>query len=70
MRVLDLQRWFVNLGELKPGYTNDDWDRLCRDEYGANRVGELVFQLRLELANLYRTNKNLSVPEINEAKGE
>ncbi len=56
IRVADLQRWFINLGELKPGYTNDDWDRLCRDEYGVNRVGEVVFQLRLELANLYRTN--------------
>lgn len=56
IRVADLQRWFINLGELKPGYTNDDWDRLCRDEYSGNRVGEVVFQLRLELANLYRTN--------------
>ena len=58
IRVPHLQAWFANLGESKPGYSNEDWDRLCRDEYGANRVGELVFQLRLELANLYRTNKN------------
>ena len=69
IRVADLQRWFINLGELKPGYTNDDWDRLCRDEYSVNRVGEVVFQLRLELANLYRANSAMA-QEINQAKGE
>ncbi len=56
IRDADLQRWFCNLGEV-PGnenYTNDAWDDLCRDETGANRTFELRFQLRLELANLYR----------------
>ena len=50
----DLQRWFFNLGEIKEGYTNEEWDNLCRDENGENNIWELRFQLRLELANLYR----------------
>lgn len=52
----DLQRWFCNLGEIpgKENYTNETWDELCRDDYGKNRTFELRFQLRLELANLYR----------------
>lgn len=56
IRDADLQLWFCNLGEIpgKEGYTNEAWDDLCRDETGANRTFELRFQLRLELANLYR----------------
>ena len=52
----DLQRWFCNLAEIagKEDYTNEAWDSLCRDENGTNRTYELRFQLRLELANLYR----------------
>ncbi len=52
----DLQRWFCNLAEIpgKADYTNEAWDELCRDENGTNRTYELRFQLRLELANLYR----------------
>ena len=56
VRDADLQQWFCNLGEI-PGnedYTNETWDHLCRNEDGANRTYELKFQLRLELANLYR----------------
>jgi len=56
IRDADLQRWFCNLGEMpgKENYTNESWDELCRDETGANRTFELRFQLRLEMANLYR----------------
>lgn len=50
----DIQRWFTNLSEIKEGYTNEEWDILCRDENGDNNLWELKFQLRLELANLYR----------------
>ncbi|MFH1472133.1 MAG: Cas8a1 family CRISPR/Cas system-associated protein [Nanoarchaeota archaeon] len=50
----DLQTWFSNLGVDKDGYTNEDWDNLCRDENGDNNLWELKFQLRLELTNLYR----------------
>ncbi len=50
----DLQTWFFNLGEIKEGYTNEEWDNLCRDENGENNIWELRFQLRLELTNLYR----------------
>lgn len=52
----ELQRWFCNLAEIpsKENYTNEAWDELCRDEDGRNRTYELRFQLRLELANLYR----------------
>ncbi len=50
----DLQRWFCNLAETKEGYTNEDWDDLCRDEDGNNVTAELRFQFRLEIANLYR----------------
>ncbi len=50
----DIQRWFTNLGEIKEGYTNEEWDDLCRNENGENNLWEFKFQLRLELANLYR----------------
>lgn len=50
----DLQRWFFNLAEVKEGYTNEEWDYLCRDEDGNNITYEVRFQLRLELVNLYR----------------
>jgi hypothetical protein len=50
----DIKRWFLNLAEIKTGYTNEDWDDLCRDDNGNNKTGEVIFQLRLELANLYR----------------
>lgn len=52
--IADLQQWFCNLAETKAGYTNEDWDDLCRDENGNNVVHEVRFQFRLELANLYR----------------
>ena len=52
----NLQRWFCNLAEIqgKENYTNEAWDDLCRNENGINNTYELRFQLRLELANLYR----------------
>lgn len=49
-----IRKWFGDLSETKEGYTNEDWDTLCRDEWGNLAVGELLFQLRLELVNLYR----------------
>jgi hypothetical protein len=50
----DVQQWFLNLAETQDGYTNEDWDDLCRDDEGNNVTHEVIFQLRLELANLYR----------------
>ncbi|MBT9136387.1 MAG: hypothetical protein DDT34_01463 [Firmicutes bacterium] len=50
----DLQRWFCYLAEAREGYSNEDWDDLCRDENGNNVTAELRFQFRLETANLYR----------------
>lgn len=60
--VANLKEWFLNLGEKqgKDGYSNEEWDTFCRDEWGNLAVGELLFQTRLELANLYRKdNENL-----------
>lgn len=54
LTVWDAQQWFLSLAETKSGYSNEDWDNLCRDENGANNTFEVMFQLRLELANLYR----------------
>jgi hypothetical protein len=50
----DVQRWFERLAETHDGYTNEDWDDLCRDDAGNNVTYEVIFQLRLEMANLYR----------------
>ena len=52
--VADLRKWFSELGTTKKGYSNEDWDTFCRDEWGNLAVGELLFQFRLEFANLYR----------------
>lgn len=60
--IADLRDWFSRLGKDKEkvGYENDDWDAMCRNERGQNEIGELLFQFRLEMANLYRkTNKEL-----------
>ncbi|MBF0505663.1 MAG: hypothetical protein HQL09_02405 [Nitrospirae bacterium] len=58
----DLRRWFINLAETKDGYTNEEWDDLCRDEYGENITHEIRFQFRLELVNLYRLVVNQQEP--------
>jgi|GEM_PF-1571448 len=52
--VAVLRRWFLELAEIKESYKNEDFDSLCKDEWGNLAVGELLFQFRLELANLYR----------------
>lgn len=49
-----LRRWFYKLAEIREGYRLEDWDAFCRDEHGRDMTGELRFQMRLELANLYR----------------
>jgi hypothetical protein len=49
-----VRRWFGNLTEMHPEYAPEDWDALSRDELGRDATGELRFQLRLEIANLYR----------------
>lgn len=49
-----VEDWFATLAEIKDGYTNGEWDDLCRDENGNSEVWEVLFQLRLELTNLYR----------------
>lgn len=54
IRASDVQLWFERLAETHDGYTNEDWDDLCRDDTGNNVTHEVIFQLRLELANLYR----------------
>jgi hypothetical protein len=58
----DVQQWFQNLAEIHEGYTNEDWDDLCRDESGNNVTREVLFQLRLELANLYRLSSQDDSP--------
>lgn len=50
----DVEDWFVLLAERKEGYTNEEWDDLCRDENGISEVWEVMFQLRLEFSNLFR----------------
>ncbi len=72
--------WIKNvmcdLSERHVGFGPDDWDRfwhdLCHDEYG-NFVGyELLFQMRLALADLYRKKiqENMMInPEINQHGG-
>ena len=60
--IVDLRDWFSRLGKIqkKEGYGNENWDTMCRNERGQNEIGELLFQFRLEMANLYRkTNKEL-----------
>lgn len=60
--IVDLRDWFSRLGKNteKEGYENEDWDAMCRNERGQNEIGELLFQFRLEMANLYRkTNMEL-----------
>jgi len=52
-----LRNWFSQLAEIRPDYTNEDWDALCRDEQGRDAMSELRFQMRLEIANLYRNAK-------------
>lgn len=50
-----LRNWFSLLAETKPeGYANKDFDALCRDETGREAINEMRFQMRLEIANLYR----------------
>ncbi|OYT62945.1 hypothetical protein B6U67_03890 [Methanosarcinales archaeon ex4484_138] len=72
--------WIKNvmcdLSERHEGFGPDDWDSfwhdLCHDEYG-NFVGyELLFQMRLALADLYRKKiqENITInPEINQTRG-
>lgn len=56
--VYELENWFLKFAEKKEknGYTNEDWDDFCRDENSNNMTHELLFQFRLEMANLYRAN--------------
>lgn len=35
-------------------YTLEKWDSMCRNERGENEIGEMLFQFRVEIANLYR----------------
>ena len=49
-----LRKWFGDLHEIKEGYSNEDWDTFCRDQWGNLVVGELLFQARLELISLYQ----------------
>ncbi|MDQ3748801.1 MAG: hypothetical protein M3367_07295 [Acidobacteriota bacterium] len=49
-----LRKWFGDLHEIKGGYSNEDWDTFCRDEWGNLVVSELLFQTRLELISLYQ----------------
>jgi CRISPR-associated protein (Cas_CXXC_CXXC). len=56
----DLRSWFCKLAERQPEYRCEDWDALCRDEQGREATGELRFQLRLEIANLYREAQQMT----------
>src|SRR5205085_4474601 len=56
----DLRSWFCKLAETQPEYSCEDWDALCRDEQGREATGELRFQFRLEIANLYREAQQIT----------
>jgi hypothetical protein len=45
---------FVRLAKDHPDFTYGDWDEFVLDDNGQSRTQELVFQMRLALANLYR----------------
>jgi len=51
-------RWlrdvYLNLAKEHLGFTTEDWDEFVQDENGQPQANELLFQMRLELANLYR----------------
>ena len=51
-------RWlrdvYVNLAKEHSGFTLEDWDEFVQDENGQSQANELLFQMRLELATLYR----------------
>jgi hypothetical protein len=49
-----LREWFITLAESRPDYASEDWDAFCRDEQGRDAISEVRFQMRLEIANLYR----------------
>lgn len=49
-----LRDWFAQLAKTRSEYRNEDFDALCRDETGREAMGEVRFQMRLEIANLYR----------------
>lgn len=55
-----VEDWFATLAKIKEGYSNEEWDDLCRDENGNSEVWEVLFQLRLELTNLYREKYKIS----------
>jgi CRISPR-associated protein (Cas_CXXC_CXXC) len=56
----DLRSWFCKLAETQSEYNCEDWDALCRDEQGREATGELRFQFRLEIANLYREARHIT----------
>jgi hypothetical protein len=58
--VGDLRDWFCKLAVIKPEYRCEDWDALCQDEQGRETTGELRFQFRLEIANLYREAQQMT----------
>jgi hypothetical protein len=58
--VNTLRDWFCELARTDDEYKCEDWDALCRDEQGRDAISELLFQMRLELANLYRIEKEIS----------
>jgi hypothetical protein len=45
---------FQRLATQEAGFTITEWDEFVQDDYGEPQPRELVFQLRLALANLYR----------------
>lgn len=63
----DVRGWWARLAEKESAesknreierYTNEEWDFMCRNERGQNEISEMLFQFRIEIANLYRrTNK-------------
>ncbi len=67
----DVRGWWARLAEKELAesenrenekYTNEEWDFMCRNERGQNEIGEMLFQFRVEIANLYRrTNRQTEV---------
>lgn len=60
----DMRNWFIMLAETKQGYTSESWDELCRNDDGDDQIGEVRFQLRLDIANLYRQHITNQVTQI------
>lgn len=49
-----LKDMFIRFAKHHPNFCYEDWDEFVLDDSGVPQISELVFQMRLELANLFR----------------